>query len=122
MTEIGEGFSTIVTLSSQFIEFTAPTGETRKITNVYVKSPLDGSPKNDGTYVSPANGAEARWDDGTHHGSGEGIPVVGANVSAGNSNKIQTLQPIYITDSIGLYVGNGDTSNKDVIIQGVRVA
>lgn len=122
MPEIGGVFTKTIEVSKlSFTTVLAPTGEQIKITNAYGKATYDGDPRNDQLAVSPASGAEIGATAGTKTSKLE-VPLLGANPSNGSSD-ITTLQPIYITDSEGMYVGNINSNDPvDVVIQGVRVA
>lgn len=121
MTEIGGVFTTTVQVAgTSFTTVFAPTGEQIKVTMTYAKRQSGGNVRNAELNASPASGAESSPRRGTRTTEAE-LPSVGANPSNGASD-ITTLQPIYITDSDGLYIGHGNSSDIDVLIQGVRVA
>jgi len=121
MTEIGGVFTTTVQVTgSSFTTVFAPTGEQVKVTMAYSKRQSGANVENDTLNASPASGAESAARRGTKSNEAE-MPPVGGNPSNGSSD-ITTLQPIYITDSDGLYLGNEASRDIDVLIQGVRVA
>jgi len=121
MPEIGGVFTTTVQLTgSSFSTVFAPTGEQVKVTMTYSKPQSGGRAENESLFVAPANGAESQVASGTQTKQFQ-IPPVGGNPSISSSD-VSALQPIYITDSDGLFVGNEGSKNIDVLIQGVRVA
>lgn len=122
MPEVGGVFTTTVSLSTQtFTELFAPAGEQIKITMSYAKTQANGEPVNSLLFIAPASGGEASSSEGTDTAT-DTIPPIGGNVGP-SSTAEGGLQPIYITDSEGLYIGNFDSSNDfDVLIRGVRVA
>jgi len=121
MTEVGGVFKTDVALvSNSFIDIFAPTGEQIKITTVYAKD-ANGNPKNGQCFIAPVTGSETDPSDGTGSADSE-IPPIGGNPSYGSSN-VNGLQPVFMTDSQGLHVGNGsDTTAIQIEVLGVRVA
>jgi len=121
MTEVGGVFKTSVALASNtFTEIFAPTGEQIKITMAYAKSG-SGNPRNDDFFIAPVTGTETDPSHGTGSGDSE-IPPIGGNPSYGSSN-VNGLQPVFMTDSQGVHVGNSSTSsNIEIEILGVRVA
>jgi len=120
MTEVGGVFITQLSLSAgSFSTIFAPSGEEIKITMVYAKSQQFAVPENAKTTVSPAIGTE---NDGSNGTGGRFGPALGGNQSMGSSSA-RGIQPVLITDSDGLYVGNKSNDlTLDVIVQGVRIA
>jgi len=122
MVEVGEPFTMQETLSKEsFITVFAPSGEKRKVTMVVAKAKTgDRFDFYDDFYVAPATGNESGVEQGTRGKSY--LPPLGGNGTYGQDNAAG-LQPVYITESDGLYIGWGSTvSDIDVIIQGVRIA
>jgi hypothetical protein len=140
MTEVGEGFTQTIQLTSDsFSTVFAPTGETRKITMVYAKRQDFGKPVNTKITLAPASGAEATANGGTRYEKFSSsnvdvdrIPLLGGNVRMfDDAQSLAGLQPIIIDDSDGLYVSqfadsvDGSNPNPvplDLIVQGVRIA
>lgn len=125
MTDIGEPFIRQVSLSANaFTTIFAPAGEKRKVTLVVAKAASFGQilPTQD-LNVSPANGAENGPNKGYNQPSGAtDVPVVGGNATPQDSNSYIGLQPIFISDSDGLYLGEDSGTAVDVFVQGVRIA
>jgi len=119
MTEIGGVFNTVLTLSNlTFTTLSPPTGEQVKIT--FVQPKTDFKVRNSGVNVCLADGSETDEKDGFDTQK-DSVFAIGSNHSFGSTD-VSSLQPVYITDSQALYLGN-DTGNKvDVVVQGVRVA
>jgi hypothetical protein len=119
MTNVGGGFVRVETVpASSFVTLFAPSDETQKITMVYGKEG-GATPRNKSLVVSPASGIETDEKQGTGSQDDE-VPPLGGNASAAGT-EIFGLQPVVITDSNGLYIGN-KASSKEVIINGVRIA
>lgn len=122
MPDIGEPFNRLVTVSTDsFIEYFADSGEKWKVTMIFSKRSSAVSKSGDMTtknlFVSPATGNEAGRSEGTNGSNNH--PPLGGNAKGGTDQG--GLQPVYITDSNGLYIGN-DGPESIVAIQGVRVA
>jgi hypothetical protein len=122
MVEVGEAVIRTVNLaSSSFSTVSAPPGETQKISMVYAKEASTGEPRNDNLNVAPATGAESGSAQGAVSVSND-AGTVGGNLEI-TSNSYDGLQPIFIDDTTGLYIGNDSTGKSiDVIIQGVRIS
>jgi hypothetical protein len=119
MTEVGEGFVRIVSVSGgSFTTVFAPSGEKQKITMVYFKDVGFGNADNQELFVSPANGSENSTSRGTNTGDGQ-TPPVGASTT---DSAVNALQPIIISDTDGLYIGNTGSNTNDAVINGVRIA
>lgn len=125
MPEIGEPFIRITSLASNgFVEFNADSGEKWKVVMVYAKQQAGesspGEPFNADLNLSPANGDESNQFSGLRS-TKEGYSTIGSNDSNGSSD-VAGLQPVFVDDTTGLYIGNNGVEDIDVIIQGVRVA
>jgi hypothetical protein len=130
MTEAGEAFVSIVQLSaSSFTEFFAPSGETRKISMAYAKAPSQsgspGVPTNAKFSIAPSNGTETTPTQGVDASKRDVQvrPPLGTNADMiTDTDSIEGLHPLFITDSNGVFLGNNDSSPVDVILQGVRIS
>lgn len=119
MPAIGEPFIRTVSIAgSSSIVFTADTGEKWKVTMAYAKT--GGSPDNDLLAAAPATGNESTESEGTVTGQAD-APPIGSHTNDGGS-RIDQLQPVFIDDTSGLYLGNGNGATMNVVVQGVRVA
>jgi hypothetical protein len=123
MVEIGEAVIRIVAVTAgTFTTVSAPAGETQKISMVYAKKTSGGGPANDTTSIAPATGNESANTQGSSV-TRKDVPIVGGNSDPNDSDSYGGLQPIFIDDSNGLYIGNESGSNDiDVVVQGVRIS
>lgn len=122
MTEIGDVYTTLVSLTvGSFTTVFAPTGETIKVTQCFPKlATNDGKFESNGDLlIAPASGNEADQRQGA--GGYRTSPALGGNASNGSSN-YQGIQPVFMTDSDGLYIGNNSASDLEIVVQGVRIA
>jgi len=120
MTEIGGVFTKPVSLSAQsFTSVFAPTGEQIKITMAHMRTG-NGTSRNSSLFVAPNAGPENDVSRGITSDDDD-VPPIGGNASFG-SGDAGGAQPIFITDSEAVHLGNTTGATVTIALQGVRVA